>query len=107
MNHGLSEATVATIHAIFARFPEIERAILFGSRAKGCARPGSDIDLTLVGPIDHATLSKIEEALDDSPLPYLFSLSAYATLKDPDLLAHIARVGVTFYTAPSRPSPIR
>lgn len=36
-------------------------------------------------------------ALDDSPLPYLFSLSAYAAVKDPDLLDHIARVGVTFY----------
>lgn len=107
MNHGLSTETVATIHAIFSRFPQIERAILFGSRAKGCARPGSDIDLTLVGRIDHATLSKIEEALDDSPLPYLFSLSAYANLKDPDLLAHIDRVGVVFYAAPMRRRSIR
>ena len=98
MKHGLSEQTVDTINAVLASFPAVERAILFGSRAKGCARVGSDIDLTLVGEyVSRSVLTKIENALDDSLLPYRFSLSSMHMLRDPDFLAHIERVGVEFY----------
>jgi len=98
IDHGLSEKTVKKIHEVLAAFPQVERAILFGSRAKGCAKRGSDIDLTLVGhDIDRALLSKLETELDDALLPYTFSLSSHAMLRDPDFLAHIARVGVVFF----------
>lgn len=46
---GLSEQTLATVRAILADHPEIEQAILYGSRAKGTYSKGFDIDLTLVG----------------------------------------------------------
>ena len=46
-NHGLTDATVAQIHEVFARHPEVEKAVLYGSRAKGNFKPGSDVDLTL------------------------------------------------------------
>lgn len=97
MNHGLSDKTVARITDVFRTFPTVEKAILFGSRAKGCARPSSDIDLTLMGEIDRRTLAQIENALDDLLLPYRFRLSVHAMLKDADFLAHIERVGVLFY----------
>ncbi len=98
MSHGLSEQTVAEIRAILASFPQVERAILFGSRAKGCARIGSDVDLTLAGAhIHRSDLTRIENAFDDSMLPYRFSLSALTMLRDPEFLAHIERVGIPFY----------
>jgi predicted nucleotidyltransferase len=98
LSHGLSEETISKIKQVFAGFPEIERAILFGSRAKGCARPGSDIDLTLLGEgIDSSLLTRIENALDDALLPYTFSLSSHKLLRDADFLAHVARVGIPFY----------
>jgi len=49
MKHGLPASTVAQVHGVLSRHPEVERAILYGSRAKGNFKAGSDIDLTLSG----------------------------------------------------------
>lgn len=98
--HGLSDEMVGRITAVLSHFPDIERAILFGSRAKGTHRPGSDIDLALIGPaLDWRTLSKIDEALDDLLLPYRFSLIIYDAKTDPAVAAHIKRVGILFFAA--------
>jgi predicted nucleotidyltransferase len=45
---GIPEKSIGKICGIFAQHPEIDRVILYGSRAKGNFKPGSDIDLTLV-----------------------------------------------------------
>lgn len=96
--HGLSDETVAQIRAVFRRFPEVREAILFGSRAKGVQKRGSDIDLALVGPeLTWRTLGRIEDALDDLLLPYRFSLIIYNEKTDPAVAAHIQRVGYSFY----------
>lgn len=98
MKHGLDDHTVAQICAVFARFPEVERAVLYGSRAKGNYKPGSDIDLTLVGAaVTPALCATIADTLDDLLLPYSLDLSVFADLHHPDLQAHIERVGVVFY----------
>ena len=49
MNSGLTESTTAQIRDVFSKHPEIDQVILYGSRAKGNYKPGSDIDLTLIG----------------------------------------------------------
>jgi len=95
---GLSETTIARIQAILVRDPQINRAILYGSRAKGNYHPGSDIDLTLVGEgLTYADLNRLERELDDLLLPYKIDLSLCHLLDHPGLLAHIERVGVPFY----------
>ncbi len=102
-NTGLSAQTVEAIQQLFMRFPAIEEALLYGSRAKGNYRPGSDIDLTLKG--EHLTyqdLLDIELALDDLLLPYKIDLSLHRHLDNPALIEHIDRVGKQFY---SRPKP--
>jgi len=79
---GLSAATLARICATLARFPQVEQGVLYGSRAKGNFKPGSDIDLTLRG--DGLTLSllgDIDAALDDLLLPYEIDLSIYGTAR--------------------------
>ncbi len=96
--HGLSDRTVSQIAGVLERFPVVERAILFGSRAKGVQRRGSDIDLALVGTgLSWRVLGKIEDALDDLLLPYKFSLIIYDEKTDPAVAAHIQRVGCRFY----------
>lgn len=96
--HGLSADTVAKIREVFSRFPEVEKAVLYGSRAKGNARPGSDIDLTLFGSgLDQGKVGQIDDALDDLLLPYRFDLSIFARISHSDLLDHIQRVGVALY----------
>lgn len=98
MNFGLNSTTINQISAVFKRFPEIDQAIIYGSRANGNFRQGSDIDLTLIGEhLTQALLVPIVLALDDLNLPYLFDLSIYEQLQSSDLKAHIGRVGQTFY----------
>ena len=98
MKYGLTETTVENICAVFARFPEIEKAILYGSRAKGNFKTGSDIDLTLCGEALSSDLrSTIASALDDLMLPYTIDLSVFNQLNHEELREHIERVGVVFY----------
>jgi predicted nucleotidyltransferase len=98
MKYGLPAAAIEKICAVFARFPQIEKAVLYGSRAKGNFKPGSDIDLTLLGEnLTSAQLGEIAEALDDLLLPYTIDLSVYAELNHAKLREHIDRVGVVFY----------
>lgn len=98
MNHGLPETTVESIRRVLAHYPEVETGTLYGSRAKGTHRPGSDIDLTLCGSgLDHTLLTRIADELDDLLLPYQMDLSIFAALTSPALLDHIRRVGVILY----------
>ena len=98
MNHGLTAATVEKIRGVFARFPAVEKAVLYGSRAKGNFRMGSDIDLTLYGRALTSDLrSIIASELDDLLLPYTIDLSIFAELDHAQLQEHIERVGVLFY----------
>ena len=98
MNHGLSAATIAKIHGVLSRHPEVGQAILYGSRAKGNFKPGSDIDLTLTGRgLDPRIRGQIDEELDDLLLPYEFDLSLFSELTHQELIDHIQRVGVVFY----------
>lgn len=96
--HGLPARTVEQIARVMARFPAVEKAVLFGSRAKGTHKPGSDIDLSLVGEaLDWRTVGKIYDALDDLLLPYRFSLILFDRNTDPDVAAHVARAGVLVF----------
>ena len=79
-------------------FPEVDNAVLYGSRAKGNFKQGSDIDLTLYGSaLSLKTLLKIESDLDELLLPYKIDLSLFEHIADPDVIDHIRRVGVVFY----------
>lgn len=95
---GLKESVLDQILSVFAASGEVYEAILYGSRAKGCYKPGSDIDITLKGDIlTLKELNRISLALDDLLLPYTFDLSIYQHIDNPDLLAHIKRVGKILY----------
>ena len=96
---GLKESVIQQIGAVFARHPQVGKAVLYGSRAKGNYRNGSDIDLTLEGGADLTTdvLYRIMDEIDDLLLPYSFDLSILADITDLAVLDHIRRVGMVFY----------
>lgn len=97
---GLSDKDVESIRETLRLFPKVGEAILYGSRAKGSYRLGSDIDLTLKGnELSYQDLLNIELALDDLLLPYKIDLSLHHQLDNPQLIDHIARVGKPFYKA--------
>ena len=98
MPYGLKNETVTKIKHILAQHEEVEEAILYGSRAMGNYRPGSDIDLTFTGEkLNLKLLNKISLDLDDLLLPYTFDLSIFHHITNPDLIAHIERVRKFFY----------
>ena len=98
MRYGLRDETIEKIVAVFSLFPEIDKVILYGSRAKGNYKNGSDIDLTLIGEdINLTVLNKIELRLDDLMLPYTFDVSIFHQISNTDLIDHIERVGVVFF----------
>lgn len=98
LRFGLTEGVISRITSVFSDVPEIEQVILYGSRAKGTFRNGSDIDLTIKGDaVTHACMLQIENRLDDLLLPYTIDLSLLHQISNPDLLEHIRRVGVVFY----------
>lgn len=99
MKYGLNDTTIGRIHGVIARYGQIDKAILYGSRAKGNYRAGSDIDLTLAGghDLNLTVLYRIMDDIDDLHLPYTFDISLLHSISDPDVLDHIKRVGKVFY----------
>jgi predicted nucleotidyltransferase len=101
MKYGLSERTLNTLDSIFRKYPGIKEAVLYGSRAKGKYRMGSDIDLSLKT-VDNFTfndLLHIAGDFDDSDMPYFVDVSIYDQLSKPELKAHIDRVGKVLYSS--------
>jgi predicted nucleotidyltransferase len=95
---GLPPATLDKLNSVFARHPAIASVLIYGSRAKGNYRLGSDIDLTIKGEeIPFAEFMQIEDQIDDLMLPYTIDLSQYRQLSNAELIAHIDRVGVVIY----------
>ena len=106
--YGLEENTISKIKTVFSKFSQIKKVILYGSRAKGNFHNGSDIDITLQG--ENITLSNtvypLLDSLDDLYLPYIFDISILAHIKDQNLIDHINRVGIVFYSQnPSNSNP--
>jgi len=99
MVFGLKDEVIERIRGVFRKYPEIEMAILYGSRAKGEHKPSSDIDLTLKGEnLTETIRNQISLDLDDLLLPYLIDISIHAHIGNKDLMEHIDRVGKEFYT---------
>lgn len=98
MSHGLPALVIDRIQRVLFQHPAVERAVLYGSRAKHCHREGSDIDLTLQGNrLDDRVLNRIANDLEELLLPWQFDLCHFDRLTHQELVAHIQRVGVVLY----------
>jgi predicted nucleotidyltransferase len=98
---GLSANVISQLRSVLAQHPNIECSVVYGSRAKGNYKPGSDIDLTLF-PIEGKDISfrelcNILDEIDDLLLPYIVDLSVFSQIDNSELRAHIERVGKVFY----------
>ncbi len=98
MKFGLQQSTINKINEVFEKQAIVDEVVIYGSRAKGNYRNGSDIDITLKGNnISFEILSKISSEIDDLNTPYMFDISIFATLISPEFIDHINRVGQIFY----------
>lgn len=94
---GLPLSSVHALINLFQTYPEIKQVILYGSRAKGTHRTGSDIDLCLVAPsLTSQQQANIETQIDDLLLPWKVDLCLAHQIDNPALRLHIKRVGIPF-----------
>ncbi len=98
MDTGLSPKTIHALEGVFKQFDAIDKVVLYGSRALGTHKPGSDIDLALFGSeITPDLTASIAILIDDLLLPYTLDLTAYALIDNDALREHIDRVGIELF----------
>jgi predicted nucleotidyltransferase len=96
---GLPESDLTLIAHAAKQFPEIHQVILFGSRAKGTHKPGSDVDLAIKGKnLAYESAIRLASLLnEETPMPYFFDVVNYDAITEPQLIEHIDRVGVVIF----------
>ena len=100
MPYGLQDRDIRHILEAVESFPEISQLVLFGSRAKGNYKSGSDVDLAIKGAsATYDTAVRLADVLnEEKPLPYFFDVLHYESITEPRLIEHIDRVGVVLYS---------
>jgi uncharacterized protein len=95
---GLSDRTMQQLSEALSRFPSVERAAIFGSRALGNFKNGSDIDLALFGSVvDEKTVLRLSALLNEElPLPYHVDVISFELCGNDELKRHILEKGKTF-----------
>lgn len=105
---GLPVHMLERLRQVLQRHPAVARAVVYGSRAKGNFRAGSDIDLVLDAPtLSWSEFLCIEQEIDDLLLPYQVDLSRWADIEDGPLQDHITRVGRVLWAPGPTPLPER
>lgn len=96
---GLRADDLETIIAVLSGYPAVKTAVIFGSRAKGNYKVGSDVDIALHGVEmgDRVAADVAYQLNEETIMPYRFDVLNYHTITNPDLIAHIDRVGRPFY----------
>lgn len=95
---GLTQRDISTLTEILRKHSTVADVMLFGSRAKGTFKPGSDIDLAIMNNgVSDTEILNIKNDLEESSLPYLVDVLNYSKIKTADLINHIKRVGVSIY----------
>ena len=105
-SYGLPTEALTQILELLESEPAVEGVILYGSRALGRQRPGSDLDLCLVAPtLGLGELLQLHARLDDLLLPWPIDLQLHHQIDHPALLEHIDRVGIRLGAELQPPNP--
>jgi predicted nucleotidyltransferase len=95
MDTGLTKTDRNLIKTVLEQFPEIEDAIIFGSRANGTYKKASDVDLAIKGrAVTGETLKRLDFLLNEGlPLSYVFDVVHYESVENRQLVEHIDTIG--------------
>ncbi|KAB8127040.1 nucleotidyltransferase domain-containing protein [Gracilibacillus oryzae] len=101
---GLIESDLHYIKNALNKFNEIETGIIFGSRAMGNYKRGSDVDIAITGKeVTSKTLYMLSDLLNEVyPLPYFFDINHYESISNVNFKNHIDKEGKIIYKAKSR-----
>ena len=96
---GLKQITIDKINSIFKKYSNIKKVLIYGSRAKGNYKKGSDIDLCIFSDeMEQTELFKVKFEIDELMLPYKMDLCIYRQIQNNELKDHINRIGKNFYS---------
>lgn len=99
IDHGLTPRQINMLReALAPHAAKIVKVGLFGSRAQGTHRPGSDIDLVIFGNPDERALREIGWSLEESLLPFFVDVLVYDKIDSERLRAHIDLVFLPLFT---------
>lgn len=99
MKFGLTQHIIDGISSILEQYTKVDKAFIFGSRAKGNYRPDSDIDIAITGQdITYKDITSISVKMDDLNIGLSVDLLDYHSINEPALKEHIDRVGIEFYS---------
>ena len=96
---GLSCENLEAIVSIIKKYEEVEKAVIFGSRARGDYKDCSDIDIALFGnTLTHTINTKIFYDIDELYLPYKIDLINFNSIEDEDAIKeNILKEGIEIY----------
>lgn len=99
---GLAERHWVDFERIFSRYPKIEQVLIFGSRAKGTAKPWSDFDLAVIAPtLSDSEFSRLWNEIEDLPLVFKVDLLHWDRLPQDRLREKVLLEGRPFYPLPA------
>lgn len=91
---GIPSESFKMIISILKKNNKIKEIYLFGSRAKGNYKKGSDIDIAIVADsFSFEELNQIRVEINDLILPYKVDVIDFNKISNSDLKEHILRVG--------------
>ena len=93
----LPDRTLALMQRVFANYPQLEKIVLFGSRATGKATERSDIDLVTFGIEKRLDIGRISGDLEELPIPHICEVQAYERITHEPLKQHIDTHGIVIY----------
>lgn len=99
MKFGLEQHIIDKLITVFEQHSKVDKAVVFGSRAKGNYRPDSDIDIAIKGQdLNTDDIIAMSVAFEEKGITHKIDLINYHSIKEPELKAHIDRVGIEFYS---------
>ena len=105
MSFGLKNTDIKRIKDVFHLHNKVNEVLIFGSRAMGTERLGSDIDLAVKGEhIDIDDILKIRTQLDELTIAYECDVVNYDVIETPEFKEHIDKHGIVFYQREEKPS---
>ena len=95
---GLRSKDIELLIEVLRRYPDVEEAVVFGSRAMGNYKPGSDVDIALKENLEPDTCGDIAVEFNERmPLPYKFDVIVYQDISHKPFIEHIDCYGKTLY----------
>lgn len=94
----INDKLLKTLYDIFGKYSEIEKVILFGSRARGDNKANSDVDLCIFGEkLTHLVYAKVTMDINEINTPLSFDILNFNELNKKELIDNILKEGVEIY----------